>query len=413
MKKILWSILLMFGFMINVSAINDFELSKTINKNDVKYGRDVNVTLEVKASPIVKDINKDIVFVIDRSSSMNSEMSSLKEIMKKVVDNLVNDKTRIGLVIYGTHTISTKELSNNKEEIKKYIDLIPNIVSNEGTNIDAGIRSSIKLLEKSNYNKTVILLTDGEPTFYYEDNNGKLILKGNGINYSFKAEESAKKQIDILRENKVSVYNIGFKIKEDSNASKFLKQNSDKYYNPKNIEELQKDLNNINEVINIISTNNKVIDIVPNNFKIKNIPSSVKQEKSAEGIILTWDLGEIDSRNDYKLTYTLEAIDSDYGSMYTNEKAVLTGNFVKSHPLYSEANFELYFDNPVAPIPMVTKDDNYIEKQTEILEISKDNGILSNDSFVLNNDKSESIKNKFNISNLSCGKNLKINESNN
>lgn len=96
MKKILWSILLMFGFMINVSAINDFELSKTINKNDVKYGRDVNVTLEVKASPIVKDINKDIVFVIDRSSSMNSEMSSLKEIMKKVVDNLVNDKTRIG-----------------------------------------------------------------------------------------------------------------------------------------------------------------------------------------------------------------------------------------------------------------------------------------------------------------------------
>ena len=61
MKKILWSILLMFGFMINVSAINDFELSKTINKNDVKYGRDVNVTLEVKASPIVKDINKDIV----------------------------------------------------------------------------------------------------------------------------------------------------------------------------------------------------------------------------------------------------------------------------------------------------------------------------------------------------------------
>ncbi len=410
MKKILWSILLMFGFMINVSAINDFELSKTINKNDVKYGRDVNVTLEVKASPIVKDINKDIVFVIDRSSSMNSEMSSLKEIMKKVVDNLVNDKTRIGLVIYGTHTISTKELSNNKEEIKKYIDLIPNIVSNEGTNIDAGIRSSIKLLEKSNYNKTVILLTDGEPTFYYEDNNGKLILKGNGINYSFKAEESAKKQIDILRENKVSVYNIGFKIKEDSNASKFLKQNSDKYYNPKNIEELQKDLNNINEVINIISTNNKVIDIVPNNFKIKNIPSSVKQEKSAEGIILTWDLGEIDSRNDYKLTYTLEAIDSDYGSMYTNEKAVLTGNFVKSHPLYSEANFELYFDNPVAPIPMVTKEDNYIEKQTEILEISKDNGILSNDSFVLNNDKSESIKNKFNISNLSCGKNLKINE---
>lgn len=410
MKKILWSILLMFGFMINVSAINDFELSKTINKNDVKYGRDVNVTLEVKASPIVKDINKDIVFVIDRSSSMNSEMSSLKEIMKKVVDNLVNDKTRIGLVIYGTHTISTKELSNNKEEIKKYIDLIPNIVSNEGTNIDAGIRSSIKLLEKSNYNKTVILLTDGEPTFYYEDNNGKLILKGNGINYSFKAEESAKKQIDILRENKVSVYNIGFKIKEDSNASKFLKQNSDKYYNPKNIEELQKDLNNINEVINIISTNNKVIDIVPNNFKIKNIPSSVKQEKSAEGIILTWDLGEIDSRNDYKLTYTLEAIDSDYGSMYTNEKAVLTGNFVKSHPLYSEANFELYFDNPVAPIPMVTREDNYIEKQTEILEISKDNGILSNDSFVLNNDKSESIKNKFNISNLSCGKNLKINE---
>lgn len=66
--------------------------------------------------------------------------------------------------------------------------------------------------------------------------------------------------------------------------------------------------------------------------------------------------------------------------------------------------FELYFDNPVAPIPMVTKDDNYIEKQTGILEISKDNGILSNDSFVLNNDKSESIKNKFNISNLSCGK---------
>ena len=79
------------------------------------------------------DFDKTMSFKVERDSNLET-----KEIMKKVVDNLVNDKTRIGLVIYGTHTISTKELSNNKEEIKKYIDLIPNIVSNEGTNIDAG-----------------------------------------------------------------------------------------------------------------------------------------------------------------------------------------------------------------------------------------------------------------------------------
>lgn len=410
MKKLLWSMLLMFGFMINIEAL-DFELSKVATKDDIKYGREVDVTLSVKANPINQEVTKDIILVIDRSTSMNSSMSSTKEIAKNLIDSLVDDRTKVGIVTYGTKTLMIKELSNNKNTIKNNLDLIPNYVYNEGTNIEAGLRSANTLLANSRANiKVVILLTDGKPTFYYEEKNDKLILKGDGENYSVQGEINARAQIDLLKSNNVSVYNVGFKIEKNSKQDIFLRESATKYYNPQSIGELKNDLNNISITINSITNNATVIDIIPSNFKIKEISKNIKQDVNEDGTVkLTWNIGNIVPNTYYKLDYKLEAIDSDYGSMYTNEEAILTGNYVKTHPLYSNEKFNFFFNKPYAPIPMITKDDNYIEKYVSNLEIPKDKGILINDSLNLNTDESNEITKKINVYNLSCGKNLKIN----
>lgn len=398
MKKILFSILFMFSFMLNTYALENFQLNKEIVKTDLKYGRSVDVTLSIKSN-LIKDVTKDIILVIDRSSSMNSEMVEIKKSMKTLVNNLVNDKINVGVVVYGKETISTKGLTNNLQNLNTYIDSISNILIDEGTNIEAGLKSAFDLLANSKATeKIVILLTDGEPTYYY--NNG---LQGDGKHYSEQGEKNARNQITLLKNNNVKVYNIGFKVTTDSKASKFLKETGDKYYNPKNISSLETDLKSVSEDINVVSINNEVIDIIPSNFKIESIPNGVKKEIVDGKTQLIWQIPKIINQKEYKITYRVVASENDYGSMYTNESAILTGNLV------NEEKFKLLFNKPYAPIPMITKDDNYIEKETAKIEIDKDNGILANDSLSLNNDESKSIKNKFNVSNLSCGKNLVIN----
>lgn len=66
--------------------------------------------------------------------------------------------------------------------------------------------------------------------------------------------------------------------------------------------------------------------------------------------------------------------------MYTNDGAEVTGKAVDGNTFYSETNpLDIKLENPVVPIPAVTKDDEYTSNRNETLTVTKEDGIRNND----------------------------------
>lgn len=120
----------------------------------------------------------DVVLVIDNSNSMydNSRMAKTKAAANAFVDTLLTEEstTRIALVVYNleeTHTgFYTYE---NKAALKHQIDAIaksrPETLG--GTFTQLGLHTARTLLnsaESTGQNKSIVLLSDGEPTKAYE-----------------------------------------------------------------------------------------------------------------------------------------------------------------------------------------------------------------------------------------------------
>ena len=120
----------------------------------------------------------DVVLVIDNSNSMydNSRMAKTKAAANAFVDTLLTEDstTRIALVVYNleeTHTgFYTYE---NKAALKHQIDAIaksrPETLG--GTFTQLGLHTARTLLnsaESTGQNKSIVLLSDGEPTKAYE-----------------------------------------------------------------------------------------------------------------------------------------------------------------------------------------------------------------------------------------------------
>lgn len=134
------------------------------------------VTLDIQGKNY--KTTSDVVLVIDNSNSMydNSRMAKTKAAANAFVDTLLTEEstTRIALVVYNleeTHTgFYTYE---NKAALKHQIDAIaksrPETLG--GTFTQLGLHTARTLLnsaESTGQNKSIVLLSDGEPTKAYE-----------------------------------------------------------------------------------------------------------------------------------------------------------------------------------------------------------------------------------------------------
>ena len=134
------------------------------------------VTLDIQGKNY--KTTSDVVLVIDNSNSMydNSRMAKTKAAANAFVDTLLTEEstTRIALVVYNleeTHTgFYTYE---NKAALKHQIDAIaksrPETLG--GTFTQLGLHAARTLLnsaESTGQNKSIVLLSDGEPTKAYE-----------------------------------------------------------------------------------------------------------------------------------------------------------------------------------------------------------------------------------------------------
>ena len=116
------------------------------------------------------------VLVIDNSNSMydNSRMAKTKAAANAFVDTLLTEEstTRIALVVYNLEETHTGFYTYaNKESLKSQINAIKKDNDNGGTFTQLGLHTARTLLnsaESTGQNKSIVLLSDGEPTKAYE-----------------------------------------------------------------------------------------------------------------------------------------------------------------------------------------------------------------------------------------------------
>ena len=118
----------------------------------------------------------DVVLVIDNSNSMydNSRMAKTKAAANAFVDTLLTEEstTRIALVVYNLNETHTGFYAYaNRAALKQQINAITQNNDDGGTFTQLGLHTARTLLnsaESTGQNKSIVLLSDGEPTKAYE-----------------------------------------------------------------------------------------------------------------------------------------------------------------------------------------------------------------------------------------------------
>lgn len=154
------------------------KLVETGVKSTYQDGKfDVKLEVEGRVETLANNEKMDVVLVVDRSGSMNSDnrMDNAKTAAKSFVDKLLdggNGKVRIGLVSYAGRSavdrtkpdLTITKLQSDKNNLKKTID---SYNGDGGTFTQAALREADKLFDNSNSKKIIVLISDGEPTYSY------------------------------------------------------------------------------------------------------------------------------------------------------------------------------------------------------------------------------------------------------
>ena len=123
----------------------------------------------------IEDGQIDMVFVIDKSSSMddNDPEGLRKQVTKAFIQKLRMDQDRAGIVQFSSIGEVVMNMSNDADALCNAVDSISNSSGcddNAGTNGSAGLREALNMLAGSEAKyKYIIFLTDGKDTTVSED----------------------------------------------------------------------------------------------------------------------------------------------------------------------------------------------------------------------------------------------------
>ena len=421
--KYLFTLLISISvFLIGVNYVNaessagEILLSKTASKKDLEKGRSADVTLTVNANGFTTVDKTDVVLVLDRSSSMDgTPMENTKTAAKDLIELLITDKTkdntRAAIVTYGSNLLTSytsDSLTNDVTTLKKTIDSIPSSKGGQGTNVHAGLLKAKDLLSSSGTDtqKIIILLSDGEPTYYLGSNNKRCGSGGSDrpddswgciVNGNNRPSTVADAEATTIKNSGTKIYTVGFTSGADMTFLGNIASNpTEKYsYTASDYEGLKETFKKIVNDFTTVATDAIVTDIVPAGFQIKEgtLPAVATAIENKDGTTtITWKIGDIKSTATNSLTYTVEAKKGEYGSMYTNVSATINAKSVDGNPKYGSSNpISLDFDKPYVPIPGVTVkddytvDDHYDIKQGTTFITPAEKGILDNDELTHKN----------------------------
>ena len=112
-------------------------------------------------------LNKDIIFVIDKSGSMDGlKLEQVKTAFSEIIEDL-SEGDRFNVVFFDTDLkpFSTELLVANNENKGKAIAAVTNVTDHGGTNINAALTTALGMFYNGSDNVPIIVfLTDGMPT---------------------------------------------------------------------------------------------------------------------------------------------------------------------------------------------------------------------------------------------------------
>ena len=117
---------------------------------------------------------KEIVLVLDSSGSMgnDSKLTNLKVAARNFIDKMSTvENLKIAIVDFDTEATVVKQLTSSKN-VDTLKASISNLDAGGGTNTGDGLREAAYLLNTtSTASKTIVFMSDGEPTYYNSKNN--------------------------------------------------------------------------------------------------------------------------------------------------------------------------------------------------------------------------------------------------
>lgn len=135
-----------------------FEGSKATGIID---GKSYNVTFP-SSKNVLQNTNRNIT----TTKISEAKLAASKFVKSLLVDSINKDLNRIALVTYAGSANINLGLSNNTAALNNAINAIS---ATGGTHIQAGISQAQEILSSSNaYNKYIVVLSDGEPTYSYK-----------------------------------------------------------------------------------------------------------------------------------------------------------------------------------------------------------------------------------------------------
>ena len=160
----------------DIKPDTDFKLIYTISEEDIgvnlithKEG-DTGYFLLMLAPKFQLDvedvIEKDVVFVLDKSGSMAGEKIEQAKDALKFTLNSLNEGDRFGLVTFSTGVTTHKGalVPASGGNIAEAVDFVSGIKALGGTDIHDALLEALEMLPSDDRPKMIIFLTDGEPT---------------------------------------------------------------------------------------------------------------------------------------------------------------------------------------------------------------------------------------------------------
>jgi uncharacterized repeat protein (TIGR01451 family) len=287
---------------------------------------EITLTITGDGDPIEERKPIDVVFVIDRSSSMEgSYLTDVKTAVKGFIDEMDFDSSipdRVGVVSYSGYTSNPATIDypfgSNGEDAK---DAVENIEAAGGTCIECGLRVAYSMLNGSN-EQYVILLSDGVANLKYPGTNDITYVCNYGtdeMNCPTSASQCINSAVtwgtNIKNDHSAKIYSIGYRLEDISGpaplcdnggttedlAEQTLKDISsdpaDYYYSgdPSNIntvfDDIAKDINDI------AGYDAKIVEILPTELTYNGMASGYPEPDStqsvASGTELIWEFGNI------------------------------------------------------------------------------------------------------------------------
>jgi Mg-chelatase subunit ChlD len=354
-------------------------LSRTVTPVDDQTGsREFEVELSLCGVPLQTETAADIVLVIDLSQSMTSPLdgstgSRLLEIKGAANDFILNvlpdgSANRLALVTYSGSpddgadndawiNYSFDDWTGRSAFINKMnlLTAVTTLAADDGTNMEAGfIRADDLLTQSASDNKIVIFMTDGEPTFYY-DESGQTA--GNGTTFDQTAVSRALAAAHSLRQNHdATIFTVGLTAGDSlpENIAAVLNPAQDgyqtAYFQASDKAGLHAVYTHLAQSIDLIARDAVFqdqllpgFDYIEGSLSVEGLPAGAPAAEISQNVI-SWQPGGI-SDEGLKIKYRIIGSNQLYGALPTSQRSWLEFLPADGNDFYNSS----YYDNPENP----------------------------------------------------------------